>query len=234
MKRFLSMFLCLGLVLGITGCGSSTGGEKESESSVKTNSEERQDLKIEETGWYLSDDTYPYVNYSMKITNPNKNYYVALPQISVTSYDADDNILGSTETYLRPLEPGQTINFAFQADCNQTAPDHVEFKVINTKKDYRKEKTTTKTIELEASNVNVVFDGYWYKITGMAKNTSEQDTKGNPAVCIIFYKEGKMVGGTGTYLEDMGAGTELAFDAMASQLPDYDEIKTFIYAEVDA
>lgn len=236
MNKLLKSLLCAGLVLGLAGCGSSgeTGKTEEPTNSLKAGTSARQDLEIEETGWYLSDDQYPYVNYAMTLTNPNSDYYVALPQISVTSYDAEGAVLGSTETYLQPLEPGQIITFAFQADCNQQTPDKVEFKVINTEKDYSKVESTYKTVELETSNVNITNDGYWYKITGMVKNNTEKDTYNTPMVSVLFYKEGKLVGGTGTIMEDMSAGSELAFDTIVSQVPDYDEMKVVTYAQIEA
>ena len=59
---------------------------------------EPKELVIEESGYYLSSDTSPYVMYGVKLTNPNENYYVKFPVISVTSYDDKGNILGTMRT----------------------------------------------------------------------------------------------------------------------------------------
>lgn len=237
MNKLLKALLCAGLIFGLVGCGSS-GGEteekKEPENSIKANSEERQDLVIEESGYYLSSPDYPWVNYAVKVTNPNDEYYVAMPQLSVTSYDANGAVLGTSETILQPMEPGQTIIYSFQADCNQQQPANVEFKIINTSGDYSKVKNSQKAVELEASNLNITNDGYYYKLTGNVKNNSGKETTGTSMVFVVFYKEGKIVGGTGTYLSDMQVDAEMAFDITTQVVPDYDEIKVYPYAEINA
>lgn len=157
-----------------------------------------------------------------------------MPQLSVTSYDANGAVLGTSETILQPMEPGQTIIYSFQADCNQQQPANVEFKIINTSGDYSKVKNSQKAVELEASNLNITNDGYYYKLTGNVKNNSGKETTGTSMVFVVFYKEGKIVGGTGTYLSDMQVDAEMAFDITTQVVPDYDEIKVYPYAEINA
>ena len=222
MNKLLKLALCAGLAFGLVGCGSS-GGEGEAEPEQNN---EPQELVIEESGYYLSSDTSPYVMYGVKLTNPNENYYVKFPVISVTSYDAEGNILGTSEQTLFTIAPGETIEFASQADCNQIAPANVEFKVTNLEEDYIEGNCPKVTEGIEVVDGNVVQDGsgIGYRATGFVKNNRDEDLD-NAMVSVLFYSGDTLVGGQMGFADNIPAGQQVPFDNFIYSVPAYDSFK---------
>lgn len=220
MNKLLKLALCAGLAFGLVGCGSS-GGETEPEQN-----NEPQELVIEESGYYLSSDTSPYVMYGVKLTNPNENYYVKFPVISVTSYDAEGNILGTSEQTLFTIAPGETIEFASQADCNQIVPANVEFKVTNLEEDYVEGNCPKVTEGIEVVDGNVVQDGsgIGYRATGFVKNNRDEDLD-NAMVSVLFYNGDTLVGGQMGFADNIPAGQQVPFDNFIYSVPAYDSFK---------
>lgn len=223
MKKLLSSIFAITLFLGLSGCGSSRG-ETEPEQN-----NDPQELVIEESGYHLSSDTSPYIMYSVKVTNPNEDYYVNSAAINVTAYDAEGNILASTPQSWGPIAPGESVYFAGQADCNQVAPANVEFEVTNTKDDYSENPDREALTELEVSNTNIMQDQFSSSVTGVVKNTMDEDIGGS-WVSVIFYKEGAMIGGKFTFTEGISSGGEMPFDISIYQMPEgYDDYKVYAY-----
>ena len=220
MNKLLKALLCAGLIFGLVGCGSS-GGEAEPEEN-----NEPQELVIEESGYYLSSDTNPYVMYGVKVTNPNEKYYVEFPVISVTSYDDEGNILGTSEQTLFTIAPGETIEFASQADCNQVTPANVEFKVTNLEEDYVEGDCPKVTEGIEVVDGNVVQDGsgIGYRATGFVKNNRDEDMD-SARVSVLFYSGDTLVGGEMGFANNIPAGQQVPFDIFIYSVPAYDSFK---------
>ena len=220
MKKFLSSIFAITLFLGLSGCGSS-GGEGQTDQN-----NEPKELVIEESGYYLSSDTSPYVTYGVKLTNPNENYYVKFPVISVTSYDDEGNILGTSEQTLFTIAPGETIEFASQADCNQVAPTNVEFKVTNLEEDYIEGDCPKVTEGIEVVDGNIVQDGsgIGYRATGFVKNNRDEDID-NAMVSVLFYSGETLVGGQMGFANNIPAGQQVPFDNFIYSVPTYDSFK---------
>lgn len=220
MKKILSSIVALTLFLGLSGCGSS-GSEGQTEQN-----NEPKELVIEESGYYLSSDTSPYVMYGVKLTNPNEKYYVEFPVISVTSYDAEGNILGTSEQTLFTIAPGETIEFASQADCNQVAPANVEFKVTNLEEDYIEGDCPKVTEGIEVVDGNVVQNGsgIGYRATGFVKNNRDEDID-NAMVSVLFYSGETLVGGQMGFANNIPAGQQVPFDNFIYSVPTYDSFK---------
>lgn len=108
-------------------------------------------------------------------------------------------------------------------------PAKVEFKVANTKDDYVESPFADELIELEVSNTNFVPGDFSSRVTGVVKNTMEEDA-GSAWVSVIFYKDGVMVGGDHSFSDGISAGGEMPFDIAVYDLPEeYDDYKVYAY-----
>lgn len=225
MNKLLKSLLCAGLVLGLAGCGSSG----ETNKTEEPESNQPKELQIDKTGYFLSDDTSPYVLYGIQLTNPNEKYYVNFPSFTITSYDSEGNILASDEQMLSSIAPGDTVYFSGQADCNQQVPNKVEFKVSNTESDYVENPVADPLVALEVGNTNIMQDGYSSSITGVVKNTTDEEIN-SAWLSAIFYKGDNIVGGAFTTSSSISPGGEVPFDMFIYRLPsDYDNYKVYAY-----
>lgn len=230
MNKILKTVLCVGLVLGIVGCGSSAGDSQTAKSETQTvESNEFKGLIIEESGYFLTNNTDPYILYSVKLTNQNEKYYVNFAKVNITAYDAEGKILASTDYMWGDIAPGESAYFAGQADYNGIVPAKVEFKVANIKDDYSENTKANLLTELEVSNTNIVHGDLSSSVTGVVKNTMEEDI-GSAWVSVIFYKEGVMIGGEHSFSEAVSAGGEMPFDISIYHLPEgYDDYRVYAY-----
>lgn len=89
MKKIINALICAMMVLGLSGCGSS-GNEKESNVKENDKSTEKLPLEIVQSGYF--DTESPNVMYGVIIKNPNTEYTVDFPTITITMYKEDGSI----------------------------------------------------------------------------------------------------------------------------------------------
>ena len=82
-------------------------------------------------------------------------------------------------------------------------------------------KSSIKSSDLEISDTNERADEWDTSITGKIKNNSSSDTD-SVGVVVLFKKEGIIVGGNLTYIDNLSAGQEKAFEISGFEVPKHD------------
>ncbi len=226
MKKFLYLLVVFAFLLNITACSSS---EKPSTPTTKESEEKEEvkELEIVDSGYSLSSKDSPYIKYGIEIKNPNSSYTVEFPNIRITAYDENENILASSDQTFNTIAPGETIHWGSQADCAEKIPSKVEFEITNLDEDYVESTAVSSNNALKITNKNVVSDGFDTKFTGKIKNDGALDVS-TANISVILYKDGKIIFGTSTFVDNIASGKEIPFDVSEySDIPEYDSYEIY-------
>ena len=210
--------LCLGLLFGCS---------ETSEPEEKQAENERQDLEIVKSGYSLSSEDMPYIMYGIELKNPNTSYSVEFPNVKITAYDKDGNVLATSDQTFNTIAPGETIYWGSQADCAEQVPDKVTFEVTNLEEDYLETEDLSSSKDLEITQKNVNSDEFSTNFTGKVKNNGSEDIS-SVNISVILYKDDQIVFGTGGYVDNLAAGKELPFEVSEySDIPEYDTYEVY-------
>lgn len=218
MKKIFMSLLCLGLLFGCS---------ETSEPEEKQAENERQDLEIVKSGYSLSSEDMPYIMYGIELKNPNTSYSVEFPNVKITAYDKDGNVLATSDQTFNTIAPGETIYWGSQADCAEQVPDKVTFEVTNLEEDYLETEDPSSSKDLEITQKNVNSDEFSTNFTGKVKNNGSEDIS-SVNISVILYKDDQIVFGTGGYVDNLAAGKELPFEVSEySDIPEYDTYEVY-------
>lgn len=218
MKKIFMSLLCLGLLFGCS---------ETSEPEEKQAKNERQDLEIVKSGYSLSSEDMPYIMYGIELKNPNTSYSVEFPNVKITAYDKDGNVLATSDQTFNTIAPGETIYWGSQADCAEQVPDKVTFEVTNLEEDYLETEDPSSSKDLEITQKNVNSDEFSTNFTGKVKNNGSEDIS-SVNISVILYKDDQIVFGTGGYVDNLAAGKELPFEVSEySDIPEYDTYEVY-------
>lgn len=188
---------------------------------------ERQDLEIVKSGYSLSSEDMPYIMYGIELKNPNTSYSVEFPNVKITAYDKDGNVLATSDQTFNTIAPGETIYWGSQADCAEQVPDKVTFEVTNLEEDYLETEDPSSSKDLEITQKNVNSDEFSTNFTGKVKNNGSEDIS-SVNISVILYKDDQIVFGTGGYVDNLAAGKELPFEVSEySDIPEYDTYEVY-------
>jgi len=121
---------------------------------------------------------------------------------------------------MNKIQPGETQAFSSIVDCNGQTPDKVEFTPESGDR-IEPSDDAIKSSDLEISGTNERVDEWDTAITGKVKNNSASDTD-SVGVIVLFKNEGKIVGGNLTYIDNLNAGQEKAFEISGYDVPEHD------------
>lgn len=218
MKKIFMSLLCLGLLFGCS---------ETSEPEEKQAKNERQDLEIVKSGYSLSSEDMPYIMYGIELKNPNTSYSVEFPNVKITAYGKDGNVLATSDQTFNTIAPGETIYWGSQADCAEQVPDKVTFEVTNLEEDYLETEDPSSSKDLEITQKNVNSDEFSTNFTGKVKNNGLEDIS-SVNISVILYKDDQIVFGTGGYVDNLAAGKELPFEVSEySDIPEYDTYEVY-------
>ncbi len=188
----------------------------------------KQNIVVKDVGYtaYMDDDDY-CITYAVTYENPNKDYAIAYPNIEIVYKSSSGAILGTDEMTVGTVAAGATMTYAGYSSCDKGKPDKVEITVTNTSDDFELQDDS---IHLNAdiftfANISTFDDD----ITAEIKNNSSQDFD-SVAVYAVYYKDGKLLGGDCTYIDNVLAGSTKAIEVDgAEEIKDYDKIELFGY-----
>ena len=119
------------------------------------------------------------------------------------------------------IQPGETQSFSSIMDCNGIKPNEVDFD-IDTGDAQPPAADAIKSSDIEISGTNERVDSLDDTVvTGKLKNNSASDTD-SIAVTVLFKKEGEIVCGSTTFVDNVGAGKEKPFEITEFEVPDHD------------
>lgn len=205
----------------LTACGGGTESDNSDAGESGTAKEEKVvDVKLVESGYTMTDDSY--MKYGFEIENPSEDTAYEFPKVIITAYDENGDVLTTEEQTMNKIQPGEKQAFGSVIDCNGQNPDKVEF-VVESGEKISPADDAIKSSDLEISGTNERTDEFGdTSITGKVKNNSQSDTD-SVGVTVLFKKEGKIVLGTTTYVDNLSAGQEKAFDISEYDVPEHDE-----------
>lgn len=225
MKKFFSLLLVLTMCFSLAGCGGSNDDNKDdSDTSVKTSKkEEMLDLEIAESGYSMDGD---YLNYGVKVHNPNKSYYIEFPTYVVTAYAEDNSVLATEDQTLYVIAPNEEIYWCGQIDCKGQTPAKVEFTTKKDTEDYTKNGKDMNS-KISVDNVNKIDDEYSTSFTGIVKN--DYNSSIDAAIILILRKDGAIVGGEYTFVDSVASGQSSAFEIGVYHDIDYNSYEVYTY-----
>lgn len=223
MRKHLTLLLACIMVIAFTACGSN-GNEpatSDADESVAAEVEEEKavDVEVVESGYSVDEDAY--MTYGFVIHNPSEKDAYEYPRVIITAYDSNGDVLATEEQIMNKIQPGETQAFSSIVDCNGEQPDKVEFTAESGDK-IKPSDEAIKSSDLEISGTNERNDEWGdTSVTGKVKNNTASDTE-SVGVIVLFRKEGKIVSGSLTYIDNLSAGQEKPFEISTYNVPEHD------------
>lgn len=242
MRRILNLFICTTLFICLTACengnanttqiNSETGMQQANVSEQKYTrtpaSHEQKELVLIDSGWStLKESNYTELLYAVQIENPNSDYAIEFPKIIITAKDAEGKILKNEEQVLNSIAAGDIITYGNSILYEGEIASSVEISVSNGKNDYIKQDDNSyvKSSAFSIDNISENKSKFSTKYTGEITNNSNTDFD-MVAISVIYRLEGKLVGGSVGYVDNIGADETIPFEISgASYMENYDSFE---------
>lgn len=224
MKKILLMLtLSMVLVLSLAACG----GSSESTSSGagdESAKEDKGEVVLVDSGYTIkSVDSDVYAYWGAVIKNENKTKANELPKIVITAYDDKDEVVATEDQMLGHILPGEEQAYGSLLDCNGEKPKRVEISVENGEEiNVPEDAVDSSNFEITGDNEKEdeeIGDIAW---TGKVKNNSKKDVD-NVSIVVLLKKDGKIVYGTTSYVDNLKAGADKPFEVSEFDVPEHDE-----------
>lgn len=192
-------------------------------------SDEPQKVKLIDSGWTSNKNgDYTHVYYCVTIENPNQDYAVNFPTITVTARDVDGKILKNDERVLNSIAGGDTIIYGSDSLYEGAEPVSVDISVSNGKNDYSRQDDSryVKTSAFAISNISENKGSFNTKYTGELTNNSEVDFS-IIAITVVYKKDGLYVGGSVGYVDDVDSGATKVFEISSDYPLEYDSYELY-------
>ena len=218
-KVFLFLFIISIIFVGCNSGNTKDGQKTTPESDNKIEQKEENGLTILESGYSVDDGKY--MTFCFVVENEDSEAAYELYTVTITAYDEKGAVLATTDQVMNSIEPGEKQSFSSIMDCNGENPSDVKFTIdFGNKK--KPSNSSIKSSDLEISGTNDRKGDYNdVSVTGMVKNNSEIDTT-SIGVTVLFKKDGNIVYGSMTYIDNLNANEEKPFEITAYNVPDYD------------
>lgn len=199
---------------------SSSSQDSAQTASVQAEESTPKDLEIAESGYQISD--HGYLQYGIKLVNPNATMAARFPVVHVICKDASGAIISSDDWTLKEILPGEEAVYASQAGNGSLPADaQVEFTVSVDQKNW-KEAKPEETDPYTIDGLNRVESNLGTSYTGqITMNVDDKDYDKPQLVLILRDADGRIVYGTSTYLRsELTKGAPAAFEINAHGAPD--------------
>ena len=194
----------------------------------KTSEASTTGVEVAEAAWNLSGggSSDAYIQYCVILSNTTKDYVAELPSINITARSGDGMVLGTDNIVGSSIMPGDTIAlcslFPIPGDSSDV---HVEFSVE--KADLAPVNTSP-----HPSNSDFIVSGVSEKksdlfpaVVGELKSVYPEQLN-TVAVTALLRKNGKLVGGETTYVDNITPNNTKAFEiSLYTDEPEHDEIE---------
>lgn len=196
----------------------------ETQEQTENESNEPQKVELVKSGWTTDKrGDYTHVYYGVEIKNPNDDYAITFPVITITARDTDGKILKNDEMTLNSIAAGDTITYGNDIFYEGEIPASVDISVSNSKNNYKKQDETkyvsTEVFVIENTSENK--DSFNTKYTGEITNNSDVDFS-DVAVSVVYRLNGELVGGSTGYVDDVESGMTKVFEISSDYELEYD------------
>lgn len=202
------------------------------EISIEETAENYKDLELLDSGWMpFQSDGSSYVNvyYAVQMHNPNEEYAVMFPTITITAKSADGSILATDDMVLSSIAAGDTVYYGNSMLYEgNTAPASVEITLNNSNDDFvqQDDNEYAKQSDFVVSNVAENAGDWDRTFTGEIQNNSNFQT--SLAVIAILKQDGALVGGEIAYVDDIDSGASKAFEIdVSNDLTGYNTVEFY-------
>lgn len=171
-------------------------------------------LELVDSGYTVSsDDGHTSISYAAKIHNPNEEYAVEFPVITITARDADGKILKTENDKIFAIAANDTIAIGREIVHEGDEPDSVEITVSNNSDDYIHQSGSGKIRhdELTISNASEIIGEHERRYTGEVTNNSNENLD-NVAITVIYKNGDKIVGGELDIIDELSIGSTKPFE----------------------
>lgn len=230
MKKILLIATMLCLVFAFSACGDSGSDNGSEGTSEKKESIEAGKVELLDSGYSIkSSDGDVYVYWGVQLQNKSKETAYEFPEITVTAYDDKDEVLATEDQTMGLIQPEEKQSFGSFLDCNGKKPSKVTFDVdTGDEEDVTDDTIAASDFEISGTNERIDSEYGEATYTGKLKNKSKNDCE-SAAVCLLLKKDGKIVYGTTTYIDDVGAGKEKPFEISEYDVPEHDSYEITAY-----
>lgn len=214
-KELVAFVLAVCMIFCFAACG---GGDE----STSAEQEATGGPEIIDSGYDVqASDGDVYIYWGAKVKNTNENNAYEFYTITITAKDSDGNVVATEDQTMNVIQPGEEQAAGFVFDCNGEEPDQVEF-TIDEGDEISPDDSAIKSSDIEITGTNERTDEWGETaFTGTIKNNSEKDTD-TIGVVLLLYKDGKIVYGDTTYVDNVKAGGEKALDMSEYEVPEHD------------
>lgn len=181
----------------------------------------RLNLEITQFGYSISDDQ-EFLHYGIEIHNPNLNYDIDFPVISITLFDEDGLIISHDEQTLFTIAANDTVAWGDFVGTNGTYPAHVEVELVALEGDFSTA-TATPTSELfTISNTSESSNDFGNTYTGTIENLSDEEFT-SVAVTILLFQDNEIIYGHTGFVNQVTPGGTSHFDInILTNIADHD------------
>lgn len=180
------------------------------------------EIELVDSGYSVSEEG-DYIYWCAVIKNPDEAIGYEFHKIIITAYDSEGSVLANEEQTMNIIAPGETQAFGSLMSTNGGVPDKVEFSVESGDA-MTGSSTYIPSAGFEAIDANERKDPDYedeVTFTGKIKNKTELDCE-SVCVVLVLKKDGKIVYGNDTFIDNLKAGQEKAFEINEYNLPEYD------------
>ena len=188
-----------------------------------------QPIELEDARYtVVQSDESCYVYYAVRIHNPNAEYAVEFPKITITAKAGDGSILSTEDQVLNAIAANDTIVYGNYLYYEGIPADTVDITAKNDDNDYMHQEGSgvIKQDELSITNVSENVSDYDTKYTGEVTNNSSVDLD-NVCLIVIYKKGGEMLGGNTGFLDGLKSGETLPFEISGTSNIEHDSYEIY-------
>lgn len=224
--------LILGLVLLL---GPNRGAKEEAittttgTSSVITTTASPKEVILLDSAYSMSENN-DYIYWAAEFQNPDGNSTAyEFTKILVTAYDGNGTVLATSEQTMNLIQPGEKQAAGSVMDSHGQVPAKVDFAIESgTPETPSQEALKSSDFQIEGTTERVgEFGNVTY--TGTVRNNGTSDAS-DVGVAVILKQDGKLVYVESSYVENLAAGQQKAFEIdTLSKVPAHNSYEVIAY-----
>lgn len=182
------------------------------------------EIELIDSGYSISESGgNTTILYAVDFSNPNTEYAIEFPKISITAKDIDGKILKTEKQVLNGIAAEDEYTYGSSLSYEGDAPATVEISVGNSDDDYVAQSSSgiIQSGDLSVSNISEN-SGTYKTFTGEVTNNSAENLDGL-AITVIYKSGDSIVGGETSYADELKSGETQPFEvSVYSDFADYD------------
>lgn len=184
-----------------------------------------QPLTLDAQGWWAMDS---YVDYGIKVTNPNTAYTACNTQVQVTLYDESDQVAGTYTQTINEVGPGQTIGFAGEVG-DGWAPARVDVALVPASTQWEDGASWTAPIAIDTcSEEDKLY--FRYELSGDLTNHTDVYIANVGLSALLYDEDGNIVAGYPARAYKIKAGQTKSYLQTIDSAPSHARVE--LYAQV--